>query len=86
MLEPMTLFIAIAGDPFKAAFKLTKSSGADVANDTTVIPMIILESFNRNERATEERTKYSPPTTRSINPKMTQRILNSPNFCEDKTS
>ena len=74
ILEPTTLFIAISGDPEIAACKLTKSSGADVAKDTTVIPITMREILNLKDKATEDRTKYSPPTTRRINPKTTQKI------------
>ena len=66
MFEPITLFKAIAGEPVRAAFKLTNSSGAEVAKLTTVIPITILEMFNLNDNATEERTKNSPPTTKRI--------------------
>lgn len=80
MFEPITLFKAIAGEPVKAAFKLTKSSGADVAKLTTVIPITILETFNLKDKATDERTKNSPPTTKSNNPKMIQNKLMQSKF------
>ena len=70
ILEPITLFKAIAGDPVNAAFKLTNNSGADVAKLTTVIPITILDMLNLNDRATDERTKNSPPTTNNNNPKI----------------
>jgi hypothetical protein len=75
ILEPMTLFNAIAGDPVNAAFKLTNNSGAEVAKLTTVIPITILEIFNLKDKATDDRTKNSPPTTNNNNPKMIQTIL-----------
>ena len=67
--------MAIAGEPDRAACKLTNNSGAEVANDTTVIPIIILDILNLNDSATEERTKNSPPTTNNINPRITQSKL-----------
>ena len=75
MLDPTTLFIAMAGEPESAAFKLTKSSGADVAKDTTVNPITNLEISSFMDNPTEALTKYSPPITRAINPKTTQTIL-----------
>lgn len=75
MLEPITLFIAISGDPFKAALRLTSSSGADVAKDTTVMPMTILEMFSLKDNATDDLTKNSPPTTKSVSPKTIQTML-----------
>ena len=60
MLEPTTLLIAIDGDPFKAAFKLTNSSGSEVAKETTVNPITILEIFSLSDNATEARTRKSP--------------------------
>ena len=75
ILEPTTLLIAIAGALFKAACKLTKSSGADVAKETTVMPITILEIFNLNDNAMDALTRKSPPTTKSIRPKITQSML-----------
>ena len=69
IFDPMTLLIAIEGEPWKAAFKLTKSSGREVAKETTVSPITILERLSLKESPTEARTKYSPPITRSANPK-----------------
>ena len=74
ILDPITLLIAMDGDPFIAAFKLTKSSGKDVANDTTVNPITILEILSLNDNATEARTKKSPPTTNSTNPSSIKTI------------
>ena len=83
ILEPTTLLMAIAGEPDKAAFKLTRSSGAEVAKETTVIPMTILEIFSLNDRATEDLTKNSPPTTNKIKPRITQTRPINNFFCED---
>ena len=68
ILEPITLPKAKSGEPFKAACKLTKSSGAEVANDTTVIPMINFDRFSLKDKPTADRTKNSPPITSSIKP------------------
>ena len=75
IFDPTTLLIAIAGDPDKAACKLTNSSGADVAKETTVIPITIFEISNLNDNATEDLTRYSPPITNKIKPRITQSIL-----------
>ncbi|GAB1858755.1 hypothetical protein MHTCC0001_35950 [Flavobacteriaceae bacterium MHTCC 0001] len=75
ILDPTTLLIAIAGEPDKAACKLTNSSGAEVAKDTTVIPITIFDISNLKDKATEDLTRNSPPTTSKINPRITQRIL-----------
>ena len=84
MLEPTTLLIAIAGALFKAALRLTKSSGIEVAKDTTVIPITNFDMLSLNESATDDLTKYSPPTTKSIKPKISQTTLMQIIFCEDK--
>ncbi|GGD28321.1 hypothetical protein GCM10011368_32910 [Hyunsoonleella pacifica] len=75
--------MAMAGEPVNAACKLTNNSGAEVANDTTVIPITIFDILNLKESATEERTKYSPPITNKTKPRTTQRTLIN-FFCEDK--
>ncbi|GAA4818213.1 hypothetical protein GCM10023330_28840 [Litoribaculum gwangyangense] len=84
ILEPTTLLIAIAGEPVRAACKLTNNSGAEVAKETTVIPITILEMLNLNDKATDERTKNSPPTTNNIKPRITHSKLINYFFCEDK--
>ena len=68
ILDPTTLLIAMAGEPDSAACKLTNNSGAEVAKETTVIPITILESFNLKDRPTEDLTRNSPPITNNINP------------------
>ena len=75
MLEPITLPKEISETPSKAACKLTNSSGADVANDTTDIPMTTFEIFNLNDKATEARTKNSPPITKRAKPTKTKITL-----------
>ncbi len=43
--------------------------------------------LNLNDRAMEERTRYSPPTTNNTNPKMTQiKLTNIYFFGEDTIS
>ncbi|AGC77903.1 hypothetical protein DDD_2776 [Nonlabens dokdonensis DSW-6] len=39
-----------------------------MAKDTTVRPMIIFDNFSFRDNPTEDRTKNSPPITRSTNP------------------
>ncbi len=68
MLDPITLFTAMAEAPCRAAFKLTRSSGTEVANETTVNPITILGRFNLKERPTDARTIYSPPITKRAKP------------------
>ena len=68
ILEPTTLPNEISEKPSKAACKLTINSGAEVEKDTTVNAMIILEIFNLNDKATDERTKNSPPITKAAKP------------------
>ena len=72
IFDPITLLIAIEEEPFTAALRLTKSSGREVANATTVIPITTLEILNFKEIATEDLTINSPPTTKSKKPKINQ--------------
>jgi hypothetical protein len=69
ILEPTTLLIAIADAPCRAAFRLTKSSGTEVANETIVNPITILGSLSLKERPTDALTRYSPPITKKIKPR-----------------
>ena len=57
IFDPITLLIAIEEEPFTAAFRLTKSSGKEVANATTVIPITTLEILNFKERTNENYIK-----------------------------
>ena len=68
IFDPITLPIAKLEKPFRVAFKLTISSGADVANETTVIPIIILGIENLYDKSTEDLVSKSPPWERSITP------------------
>lgn len=61
ILEPTTLPKAKSGCPPSADWILTINSGAEVAKDTTVIPMTIFGIEKRKERATAERMSQSPP-------------------------
>ena len=54
--------------PISVAFKLTISSGADVANETTVIPIIILGTENFKDKSIEEFVSISPPWDKRIIP------------------
>ena len=75
MLDPTTLFMAIAGEPDNAALRLNNNYGAEVAKDTTVIPITNFEIRNLKESATEALTKNSPPITSKTNPRITQTKL-----------
>src|SRR5690606_25472963 len=68
MLDPTTLPIAISGKPSIAAFKLTINSGADVPNDTMVIPITNGDNLNLEAIPTAPLTNNSPPTIKTANP------------------
>jgi hypothetical protein len=72
IFDPITLLIAIEEEPFTAALRLTKSSGREVANATTVIPITTLEILNFKEMAIDALTINSPPSTNKRNPKNIQ--------------
>ena len=61
IFDPKTLPIAKFGNPSSVAFKLTINSGADVAKETTVIPIIIFGTENFREISTEDFVSISPP-------------------------
>lgn len=86
ILDPITFPKAISGEPSKAACRLTNSSGAEVAKDTTVIPITSLEILNLKESDTDDRTKNSPPTTNRTNPSTIQTRLIYYIFREDNIS
>jgi hypothetical protein len=69
ILEPITLPMAIPVLPCSAAFKLTKSSGAEVPKETTVIPIKNGETFSFEAKAAELLTSKSPPTKRKTIPR-----------------
>ena len=68
MLEPTTFEIAKSGEPNNADLRLIINSGAEVANETTVIPIKILGKLNRKEIETADFNKKFPPKTRRISP------------------
>lgn len=68
IFDPITLPRAKFENPFRVAFKLTISSGADVAKETTVIPIIILGIENFIDKSTEDFVSISPPCERRITP------------------
>jgi hypothetical protein len=68
ILEPITFPRAKSGAPFKAAFKLTMSSGAEVAKETTVIPITILGMFNFKDKATAAFNNQFPPKINNTRP------------------
>ena len=74
ILEPITFPKEISLAFSKAACILTKSSGAEVAKETTVNPITIFDNRNLNDKATEERTKNSPPITNNNKPRKTKSI------------
>ena len=56
------------GEPLRAALILTISSGSEVANAITVIPIINLGILNFNETETDALVINSPPTTNKKKP------------------
>lgn len=61
MFDPTTLPKARSGCPLKEDCILTINSGADVAKETTVIPMTIFGIENLNDKATAACISQSPP-------------------------
>ena len=84
ILEPITLPKEISENPSIAACRLTKSSGAEVAKETTVRPTTILEILSFSDIATELRTKNSPPITKRTKPTIRNTTLIDDIFCEDR--
>ena len=54
ILEPIIFEIAMSEDPLRAELILISSSGAEVANDTTVKPITTLDKFSLMERSTAD--------------------------------
>ena len=75
ILDPNTFDIAKSGDPFNADFILTISSGADVAKDTTVIPIKSLGIPNFKEIDTADFNNRFPPIIKTIKPKNNNEIV-----------
>ena len=80
IFEPITLPNAIPEEPIKAAFKLTISSGIDVAKETTVSPIIILDIPNLVARSTDARRSQLPPITSKTNPAINNKISRNMKF------
>jgi hypothetical protein len=57
ILEPITFEIDISLESFKAELILIKSSGAEVANDTTVNPITTLEILYFKDKLTDDFNK-----------------------------
>jgi hypothetical protein len=68
MFEPITLPRAKSGKPFTAELILTMSSGAEVAKETTVIPIIIFGIFKPKEIDTADFNSQFPPKINKIKP------------------
>ena len=77
MFDPATFPIAKPDEPTHAACVDTNSSGIDVPNPTTVIPMTIALSFARWAIATAPSIKKSPPFTRRKNPSRIYKMLSN---------
>ena len=64
------------GEPFRAALILTISSGREVANAITVMPIINFGNLNFNEIETDALIINSPPTTNKKKPiKIYNRLI-----------
>lgn len=71
MFEPTTFPIAISGEPSNADCNETINSGADVPNDTTVIPITNFDNLALAAIPTAPRTRKSPPKISAASPIMT---------------
>ena len=68
ILDPITFPREISEWPDKAAWILTINSGAEVAKETTVMPIINFGIFRFIEIAKEPSKRYSPPFIRKNKP------------------
>ena len=75
IFEPKTLEMAKSGDPFKADLILTISSGAEVANETTVIPINNLGIPNLSDIETAAFNNKFPPIIKTVKPKINKEIV-----------
>lgn len=75
IFEPNTFEIARSGEPFIADFILTISSGADVAKETTVIPIKSFGIPNFIEIDTAALSKRLPPIIKMVKPKINKLIV-----------
>ena len=57
IFEPITLEMAISLEFFKTELMLIKSSGAEVAIETTVRPITTFDILNFNDKSTEDFNK-----------------------------
>ena len=73
MLEPTTFPKAKSGKPSKAAFILTINSGAEVAKDTTVIPITIFGMASLSDKSTAAFNNQLPPTISNRSPRIIKR-------------
>ena len=83
IFEPITLPNAKSEALFSAAFMLTISYGAEVAKETTVIPIMIFGIFNFNDKATADFNNQFPPKTNKIKPPIISKKFIYILFCED---
>ena len=87
ILDPTTLEIAKSAEPIRADLILTINSGAEVANETTVIPIKTFGISNCNEIETADFKSILAPTINTIKPQnnnnnMFKSIIEG---CKDKT-
>ena len=75
IFEPNTFEIAKSGDPFRADLILTISSGADVANETTVIPISNFGIPNLRDIETAAFNNKFPPIIKIVKPKINNEIV-----------
>ena len=68
MFEPIIFPMAKSGKPSKADLILTINSGAEVAKETTVIPIMILGILKRRDIETADLSKLFPPKINKENP------------------
>ena len=88
ILDPTTLEIAKSAEPFNADFKLIINSGAEVAKETTVIPIKIFGISNFNEIETAAFSRRFPPTIKTTKPENNNtKVFNSMflKACKDTT-
>ena len=78
MFEPTTLPTARSGLPSCTAWKVTASSGADVAKATTVRPTTRGDIPTAAAIPLAPRTRSSPPATRVTNPASSNPMVPSP--------
>lgn len=76
-LDPITFPKAIPEEPTSAALILTINSGIEVANETTVSPIIIEDIPNLDANATEDFSSQFPPNTSNPKPAINNRMSKS---------